>query len=204
MDILKLVQRTSPITGDQIAEELCVSKPTLRADLALLVMLGVLDAKPKVGYFLGSKAPGAQEIPLQLQNMKVKDVQTLPVIVRETTSVYDAVITMFIENVGGLIVCDDGCKLQGVVSRKDLLKVTVGNSGAQAMPVSMIMTRQPNIVTVTPEANVLEAARLMIRHQVDSLPIVLPVESANEPLEVVGRITKTTMTHLLVKLALGS
>ena len=52
-EILKLVKTHAPITGDQLAEMMGIGKPTLRADLSLLVMLGLLEAKPKVGYFPG-------------------------------------------------------------------------------------------------------------------------------------------------------
>ena len=58
-------------------------------------------------------------------------------------------------------------------------------------------------MTVNPEDSVLEAARKMIHHQVDGLPVVKS-EADQEPDEVVGRITKTTMTKLLLDVALGT
>lgn len=39
----RLVQRSAPITGEQIAER-SISRPTIRSDLSVLVMLGYLDA----------------------------------------------------------------------------------------------------------------------------------------------------------------
>ena len=187
-EILKLVKLHQPITGDQMSEMLGIARPTLRSDLSLLVMLGVLDAKPKVGYFLGNAEKIDGQLARSLQSLRVKEVMSLPVIVRETTTVHDAVVTLFLEDVGSLIVTDEGNRLVGVISRKDLLKVAIGGSSAGTMPVSMVMTRQPKIITTTPEESLLEAARKMIRHQVDSLPVVAAPATSGE---VVGRISKS-------------
>ncbi|MDT8977483.1 helix-turn-helix transcriptional regulator [Paenibacillaceae sp. P-4] len=199
LEIIKIVKKHAPITGEQIAEMLTVSRPTIRADLSLLVMLDYIAAKPKVGYFLGEKAEKKESDSYVLRNMKVGQVQGMPVVVDVKTTVQDAVVTLFLENIGSLIVTDEGGKLAGVISRKDLLKVTLGNPNASSMPVSMVMTRQPNIVTITPEESVLEAARKMIHHQVDSLPVVSYPENRSD-LEgnVVGRITKTTIIKLML------
>ena len=70
------------------------------------------------------------------------------------------------------------------------------------MPISLVMTRQPNIVTISPNDSVLEAARKLIYHQVDSLPVVVSkIIGEQEITEVTGRITKTTLTNLLLDLA---
>jgi CBS domain-containing protein/DNA-binding CsgD family transcriptional regulator len=200
-DIIDIVKRNAPITGEQIAELLGVARPTLRSDLALLVMLGHLDAKPKVGYFLGGKATGADAAASVLLSRKVHEVQGRPVIIRETSTIQDAVVMLFSENVGSLIVTDADGRLAGIVSRKDLLKVTLGNPNAAMMPVSLIMTRYPNVITVNPDDSVANAARLMIRNQVDALPVTMA--GSDGKLEVVGRITKTTMTKLLLEAAQG-
>lgn len=200
-DIIDIVKRNAPITGEQIAELLGVARPTLRSDLALLVMLGHLDAKPKVGYFLGVKAAWANATASVLLSCKVNEVQGRPVLIRDTSTIHDAVVMLFSENVGSLIVTDADGWLAGIVSRKDLLKVTLGNPNAAAMPVNLIMTRHPNVITVNPEDSVAEAAKLMIRHQVDALPVTMA--GAEGKLEVVGRITKTTMTKLLLDAAQG-
>lgn len=203
-EIIRIVKENAPITGDQIAEALQLSRPTIRADLALLVMLGHLDAKPKVGYFMGAGRDAAPSVLLKLQELRVSEVMGVPIVIREKSTVHDAVVTLFLENIGSLIVVDEDGQLAGVVSRKDLLKVTLGNPTAASMPISMVMTRHPNIVTVHPEDFVLEAARKMIDRQVDSLPVVVSSsvqEHRKETVEVVGRITKTVMTEILLDLA---
>lgn len=202
LQIIEIVKKRAPITGDQIAESLGLSRPTIRGDLSILVMLEYVDAKPKVGYFLGTKAAARHNSRGLLQDTKVSDIQSIPVIIRENTTIQDAVVTLFLQDVGTLIICDSDGKLTGVASRKDFLKVTLGNPGAVTMPVSMVMTRQPKVVTVSPDDTVLDAAQRMIYHEVDSLPVVVPGsgEGSGSGLDVVGRLTKTSIVKLLLEL----
>jgi CBS domain-containing protein len=195
LDIIEIVKQYEPITGEQIAEHLGVSRPTIRSDLAVLVMLGMLDAKPKVGYYLGSQLSSAGEAIKRLQEKRVQEVMSGPVIVKESTTVQDAVITMFLEDVGNLLVVDGEGELTGVVSRKDVLKLTLGNANAPQMPVTMAMTRRPKIITASPEDPVLDAANKMIHHQVDSLPVL------DQSGAIVGVISTVTMTRVLLDLA---
>ncbi|OMF33637.1 histidine kinase [Paenibacillus sp. FSL H8-0259] len=202
MQIIEIVKKRAPITGDQIAESLGLSRPTIRGDLSILVMLEYVDAKPKVGYFPGTKAAARHNSRGLLQDTKVSDIQSIPVIIRENTTIQDAVVTLFLQDVGTLIICDSDGKLTGVASRKDFLKVTLGNPGAVTMPVSMVMTRQPKVITVSPDDTVLDAAQRMIYHEVDSLPVVVPGsgEGSGSGLDVVGRLTKTSIVKLLLEL----
>lgn len=196
--IVEILKKHEPITGDQIAEMLGVSKATIRSDMAVLVMTGYLDSKPKVGYFLGTSVQD-KGLSTRLNTIKVKDVQGLPVVIQETTSVHDAVITLFLENIGSLMVVDKDGYLVGIVSRKDLLKVTLGNGSTDNMPVNMVMTRYPNVVTIDPEESVVEAARRMIHFEIDGLPVVKPEENGKQL--VLGRITKTNVTKVLLEKA---
>ncbi len=54
-EIIKLVKEGQPITSEALAEKLGVTRAALRADLAILTMIGILDAKPKVGYIYSGK-----------------------------------------------------------------------------------------------------------------------------------------------------
>lgn len=200
LQIIEIVKKNSPITGEQIAENLLLSRPTIRSDLSLLVMLDYIDAKPKVGYFPGQKSTAILGNGYLLHEAKVKDIQGVPIIIRETTTIQDAVVTLFLQDVGTLIICDEDNKLAGVASRKDFLKVTLGNPGAAPMPVSMVMTRQPKVVTASPDDPVLAAAQKMILHEVDSLPVVVSSngEEVGGKLDVVGLLTKTSIVKLLL------
>lgn len=198
-----MVEANEPIIGDQIAELLGVSRPTIRSDLSVLVMLGYLNAKPKVGYFTGEASGLLNDWTRSQLTTPVRMVQSPPVLVHDVTSVYDAVVTLFLEDVGSLIVIDKDNHLSGIVSRKDLLKMVISGTQAASMPVSMIMTRHPNVVTVGPDDSVIVAARKMIQNEIDTLPVVEPddEESSSHQLRVTGRVTKTTMTKVLLELA---
>lgn len=194
--IVAIVSGHEPVTGEQIAELLSVTRATLRPDLALLTMLGVLSARPRVGYFLAHNNTLKSGLSDILGNARVHDFQGVPIVVMDSTSAYDAVVTLFLEDVGSLFVIHEDGQLAGVVSRKDLLKVAIGQGDLHQMPVSIVMTRMPNLATIRPDDTLLMAARLLIRSEVDSLPVVVEEDSR---LQVVGRITKTTITRWLVE-----
>ncbi|SFS81906.1 helix-turn-helix transcriptional regulator [Marininema halotolerans] len=196
--ILRIVKDEGPITGEHIAEKLNLTRATLRPDLAILTMSGFLDARPRVGYFYAGKSSN-QLLGDYVRKLTVKEHKSVPVVCQEETSVYDAICTMFLEDVGTLFVVRNGGILTGVVSRKDLLKSTMGGQDLAQTPIGVIMTRMPNIVTCQLEDTLLEAATRLIYNQVDALPVVK--ESASgKGVEVVGRITKTTVTKVFVEL----
>ncbi|WP_141505153.1 CBS domain-containing protein [Paenibacillus luteus] len=203
MELLELVKRHAPITGEQLAEYLGVSRPTLRSDLSLLVMLGLLDAKPKVGYFLGNTYRANSEPVQQFNSMKVREVQGVPVNVPDSLSVHDAVITLFTENADTLLVVNEQKRFVGIVTPKDLLKITLGNAGAAAIPVSMVMTRYPNIVTLMPDDSVMEAIRKMSLHQVDCLPVIVPREEQPTDPEVTGWVSKSNIIRLMADITMS-
>jgi len=65
------------------------------------------------------------------------------------------------------------------------------------------MTRVPNIVTVSGEESVYEAAGKLVEHEVDALPVVevLAEDGDTERLKVIGRFTKTTVARIFVEMA---
>jgi CBS domain-containing protein len=198
--ILEIVKNHGPITGEQIAERLSLTRATLRPDLAILTMSGFLDARPRVGYFYSGK-DGNRLIKEEIERKCVKDYKAPPIIIKESNSVYDGICTLFLEDVGTLFVVNSSGHLAGVVSRKDLLRAALGNKNLEDVPISIIMTRMPNIVTCTMEESLLEAARKLIHNQIDSLPVVKPVSFNGKTVyEVVGRVTKTTITKGYVEL----
>nr|WP_199738060.1 helix-turn-helix transcriptional regulator [Falsibacillus albus] len=195
--ILQIVKDNGPITGEQIAERLSLTRATLRPDLAILTMAGYLDARPRVGYFYTGKS-GTQLLTENLKKIAVKDYQSIPVVVNENVSVYDAVVTMFLEDVGTLFVVDSGSLLVGVLSRKDLLRASIGKQELTSIPVNIIMTRMPNITMCMKDDLLIDVAKKLIEKQIDALPIVKETEKG---FEVQGRITKTNVTKAFVALA---
>lgn len=187
-----------PITGEHIADQLNLTRATLRPDLAILTMAGYLDARPRVGYFYTGKT-GTQLLTENLNKIFVKDYQSIPVVVNENVSVYDAIVTMFLEDVGTLFVVDAATYLVGVLSRKDLLRASIGKQELSTLPVNIIMTRMPNITVCEKDDQLIGVAKDLIHKQIDSVPVIKKTEKGD--LEVIGRITKTNITKAFVALA---
>jgi CBS domain-containing protein len=198
--ILQIVKNEGPITGENIAEKLSLTRATLRPDLAILTMAGFLDARPRVGYYYSGKT-GSQLFTEQIKKMRVKDYQSVPVVVQESASVYDAISAMFLEDVGTLFVVNKQSHLVGVLSRKDLLRASLGKQNLAEIPTNIIMTRMPNITTCAKDDLVMEVARVLIEKQIDGVPVVKAAVKDEEGLEVIGRITKTNITRALVDLS---
>lgn len=119
-------------------------------------------------------------------------------VIHENVSVYDAICTMFLEDVGTLFVVDDHSILTGVLSRKDLLRASIGKQELPSIPVHIIMTRMPNITVCRKEDFIMDVAKHLIEKQIDALPVI---KDTDKGFEVVGRITKTNMTKILVSLS---
>jgi CBS domain-containing protein/biotin operon repressor len=198
-EILKIVKESGPITGKQIAEKLSLTRAALRPDLAILTMAGNLDARPRVGYFYNHNRDGKRHAENFL-HQKVADYKAHPIVVEKSTSVYDAIVQLFLEDVGTLYAVDGLGHLAGVISRKDLLRTAIGSNNLHELPVSVIMTRMPNIITIEPQETLLQAAKKLIENHIDSLPVVKEVENQRNTYLLVGRITKTTITRAYLEI----
>lgn len=136
-----------------------------------------------------------------IKDLRAGDIKSRPIVIREHVSVYDAIVMLFLEDVGTLFVVDEEGILQGVVSRKDFLKTALAGGNMHKMPVGVIMTRMPQIHTVLEEETVLEAAHRICENEVDSLPVVR--RHGDNGYRVVGRLTKTNLARLLMELGEG-
>ena len=196
--IAQIVREEGPVTGSAIAEHLDVTRSALRSDLSVLTMLGVLDARPNVGYYYVGLSKETQTAE-RLKSFLVSDVLSQAVVVNGDTSLYDTIVTIFTEDVGTIIVCDEAY-LVGVVSRKDLLRASMGQTDSRTMPISMIMTPVSKVITVEPTDTLVEAAQKMIEYEVDCLPVVVREDVENKKrLKVVGRVSKTTVTKVFLE-----
>lgn len=161
-------------------------------------MAQILEAKPRVGYYLVQKPSIVGQMG-ELLEMKVSDLQSHPVVIPEDSSVYNAVVTLFLEDVGTIFVNDENGYLVGVVSRKDLLKVTIGEADIRQLPVSVVMSRMPNIIVTSPEETFYSAAKKLVDYKVDALPVVVEEQhNSKKYYKVVGRFSKTNLAHGLV------
>ncbi|HHW36902.1 MAG TPA: helix-turn-helix transcriptional regulator [Bacillales bacterium] len=195
--IVQIVKDNGPITGENIADQLNLTRATLRPDLAILTMAGYLEARPRVGYFYTGKT-GSQLLTEKVKKLQVYQYQSIPVVVDEGVSVYDAICAMFLEDVGTLFVVDKNSMLVGVLSRKDLLRASIGKTNLEAIPVNIIMTRMPNITFCQKDDLIIDVAKKIIEKQIDAVPVV---KISEKGYEVIGRLTKTNMTKVLLDIA---
>lgn len=200
-EIIRIVKEGQPVTSEALAENLGVTRAALRADLAILTMTGILDARPKVGYVYSGKNVNG-DIMDNISKIKVEDIMSKPVTVNEATMVYDAIVYLFLNDVGTVFIENNG-NLVGAASRKDFLKIAIGGTDIHKIPVSIIMTRMPNIIYGFKDDSAYSLAKKIIEHEIDSIPIVEKInidENGKESLKIVGKISKTNITKLFVKI----
>ncbi len=179
--ILLMLKDKSLLSGDEIAQNLNVTKSALRTDFSILTGLKLITAKQNKGYIYN-----------ECTVKKVRDYMSPQNSINVKTSVYDAIIHLFNFDLGTLIVVENE-KLVGIISRKDLLKAALNRKNIEKIPVSMIMTRMPNIVHCFEDDNIMEAIEKLIKHEIDSLPVL---RKEKGKLSLVGRFTKTNVTKL--------
>ena len=187
--ILEIIRQYEPITSEEIAQKMNLSRTTLRPDLVLLNKAGAVGAKPNVGYFCIEQkktAAGAEG-----DATLVRDIATPAATVSKDVTVHEAIVALFMNDVGTIYVTDGPEMLAGVVSRKDIIKAVLGNMDIKTLPVAIVMTRMPNIVTVSMDDTVVTAAEKIMRHQVDSIPVV---EQTAQGYRILGKISKTNIT----------
>ena len=204
-EIIRLVKEGQPVTSEALAEKLGVTRAALRADLAILTMIGILDAKPKVGYVYLGKGQNTRILE-NISKVLAGEIMSKPVTVSEETTVYDAIVFLFLNDVGTLFIESDGA-LVGAVSRKDFLKNAIGGTDINKVPVGVIMTRMPNIICGFADDSAYDLAKKIIEHEIDSIPIVEKIETSSKEkvkFKIIGKISKTNITKLFVKLGEGN
>lgn len=192
-EIVEIVKKNQPVSGEKISELLDVSRATLRSDLSFLTLVGILKATPKVGYtYSGSDLETL--FFFDTFQKKIEDVMTSPVLVSHDSFIQDAIITLFMYDADVLYVIDEENKLLGILSRKDLLRAAL-NANINVTPVAVCMTRMPHIKTCHKDLNILEAAALLQDFAIDSLPVV---DDRNEG-HIIGTITKSTLLNFIIQ-----
>lgn len=128
--------------------------------------------------------------------MQVVDVMTTDVItVTADTSIKDAARLMFRYRVSGLPVCDADSCLVGIITEADFLRLEVARQEADdPEPVERVgEVMNPSVVTIAPEVDVADAARLMVVNDVNRLPVV------NEQLHILGIISRLDVVAVFTR-----
>lgn len=193
-EIVEIIKEFGPITGDEIALKIKVTRSALRTDFSILKKLSIIKSKQKVGYtyneaFIKSK-----------NKTLVKHIMGKPISIDESYSVYKTVLLMFEKDIGTIFITKDGY-LSGIVSRKDLLRIAIGKRDIEQIPINLIMTRMPNVVYATEDETIESCVKKIIDHQIDSVPVVrIGEKHGKEIYKIVGRFTKTNVSKLLVEI----
>ena len=188
-EIVEIVKENQPIIGDEIAKKLSLTRSALRTDFSVLIGKGILKSKPKIGYVYQGTA----------DKKFVYEIMGPVVSVESNISVYDTILQIFAKDVGSILITEEG-RLVGVVSRKDLLKIAIGNKDINKIPVNIIMTRIRNIIFCEESDEIKDAVKKIIDHQIDSIPVVKIKEIEGKKFyEAIGRVTKTTITRLFLE-----
>ena len=201
--IAEIVKEDGPITGADIAGRLRVTRSALRGDLAVLMTVGVIDARRKFGYYyLGDWEENPASV--EISRACVSDYLSMPVIVSPDANAYDAAVLLFTEDIGTVFVGENN-EMLGIVSRKDLLRAAMGREDMQRMPISMIMTPKSKIIYAEPDEDMVSVAQKLIDYEIDCLPVVTVNEKHGEKCyTLLGRVSKTNITRLFMELGLGS
>jgi CBS domain-containing protein len=80
-----------------------------------------------------------------------------------------AIARMLEENIGSVAVCEDG-KLVGIFTERDVLRLAGDGASFTELGVGDVMTR--SLVTVPPDVDILDAARLMSERKIRHLPVL--------------------------------
>ena len=119
------------------------------------------------------------------------------------SNAYDAAVLLFTEEIGTLFVGkkDD---IQGVVSRKDLLKAAMGRDDLAKVPISMVMTSRSKMIYAEPKEDLVSIAQKMMDYEVDCLPVGTFKNVGNDrKFVLIGRVSKTNITRLFLELGKG-
>ncbi|MCB9638272.1 MAG: CBS domain-containing protein [Myxococcales bacterium] len=140
---------------------------------------------------------------LHLSPFRVNDLMTHQVTTLLETETMDLAQTLMrAERIRHLPVVDAKGRLAGLVTHRDLLRVSVSEVAEmdpeeriellQAIPVMSMMQR--NVRTVSPMTSLREAAQLLLEHKYGCLPVV------NEHRELIGILTESDFVKLFLRL----
>ncbi|MGA9597408.1 MAG: CBS domain-containing protein [Acidimicrobiia bacterium] len=106
--------------------------------------------------------------------MRVVDLMTSDVITASPDTPIKAAARLMVRNkVSGLPVVDENTKVVGIITEADFLRLEVAREEAEdpkpVERVEQVMNR--SVLTITPDATVTEAARIMVVNDINRLPV---------------------------------
>jgi CBS domain-containing protein len=104
---------------------------------------------------------------MQVIEVMIKDVKT----VRATDNVKDASQIMKENDIGSLIVVSGSGEAIGIITERDIvIDVVAEGKNAEETKIEEIMSK--NLITISPEKSLEEAADIMTEHNIKRLPVI--------------------------------
>ena len=102
--------------------------------------------------------------------ISVRDAMITKVITTtKETGVIDAAKMMLKHDIGGLVVVD-GSEPIGIITEKDFTKILAKEANPHDLKISQAMSKK--LVTISPDASIVDAAKLMTKSAVRKLPVM--------------------------------
>ncbi len=93
------------------------------------------------------------------------------VTIRAEATLKEAVDPLAKNNIGAMVVVEEGGKPVGILSERDIVRGCYENGrGLSSMPVAWLMTRQ--VITASPEDEISEIMEVMTVHRVRHVPVM--------------------------------
>ncbi|GAP21263.1 CBS domain-containing protein [Leptolinea tardivitalis] len=141
------------------------------------------------------------ELPDLKENLTAKDYMTSHVVTLDPdASLLEAHRLMGAERIRSLPVVEDG-ELKGIVTRTDLLsndnsRFLSRNNQEESLKVltnSVEQIMSTNVITITPETSILEAARLLLENKIHSLPVL------DSDKKLAGILTESDLFRMVIQ-----
>ena len=117
----------------------------------------------------------------QYSSVMLSDIMSYPVTtVHENITVDDAAMMLREKGCTGMPVVDDAGRMVGIISRRDFKKIR--KDSHLRSPVKAFMSR--DVIRISPKKSAIDAARLMIKHDIGRIPVV-------QDDEIIGIVTRS-------------
>jgi CBS domain-containing protein len=144
-----------------------------------------------------------------MHRVPVRDIMKTPVYtIHPEELAADAAAVMEHHGIRRLPVVDDEGYLVGIVTDTDVLEAETAGSvlssyepgvEEQWLSVSDVMTPEPEVISVEPDATVGELVLLLMEHKIGGLPVVEPDPNAPRRRRVVGIVSETDIFRMIAE-----
>lgn len=103
--------------------------------------------------------------------MKVREIMTTHVSAANNSDTIDEISRKMKElNVGTMPICDHQNHVVGIVTDRDIVVRGIGDGYQSSDKIENVMSKE--LISITPDSHVHEAARLMAQNQIRRLPVI--------------------------------